>query len=342
MARLTLKTGAILLGIIIALMILLSNLQNYNVKRSKFRKIQYSKYSRGGQVSNFDDNDSVEAKVIEVENVKAKQENPDWNRIEQKMIHNMEKADMQDRQKLSPDILEKLPDPKVIVQEAIGPVAKKTKKKKEAKMSMLDRFKLILSSLKCKIPSSSLVKRLVLIIGRPGTGLDEIAGVLHRKHGVFMYQAESSLDEASEVIHGLTNLSNCAVTISDNRLDDSFEQSVLKHNSFLKDICDDGSQCLRSPGLVKQFCGHFPVKGLLSDSLDLNEVKAILMQKKNINVDVIYVSRDPRAVLHSKLEQDSESSLSIAERAGQLCQQLKDDLSVVDHKLPKFNFFMLR
>ena len=114
---------------------------------------------------------------------------------------------------------------------------------------------------------------------------------------------------------------------------------------------DEDDQCLRSPGLLHQLCLHFPSKALASENLDLEVVKAVLKTKKAIHVDAIYVIRDPRAMLLAKLNDKlSGNSVKLKKlqfstmtfEAEQLCRVLKDDLAVIDHKLPKFNFFTLR
>ena len=110
MARLTLRTLAVAVCAIIALLILLSNMQNYNVKRSKFRKVPYSRMAKK------DDLEETEAKVIEVAKEPSSDHEPipNWDKIERRMINNMEMADMKDRMKLSQDVLDNLPDPKEI------------------------------------------------------------------------------------------------------------------------------------------------------------------------------------------------------------------------------------
>ncbi len=111
------------------------------------------------------------------------------------------------------------------MQQAVGPV-----KKKKSKMPALERFKLILESLKCQTSTSeasSGSNRLFLLIGRPGSGIPDISRTLHRTHGVFVFE-DNDLTEANKVIYGLTNLSNCAVTLSDFNMDNSFKQSELK------------------------------------------------------------------------------------------------------------------
>lgn len=229
--------------------------------------------------------------------------------------------------------LEKLPKPKDIIKAAIGPV----KKKKAAKMTVLERFSLLLESLKCssQVPN----KNLLILVGHPGSGLDKFAEALHKKHGVFVIHEDDKrvLMSAKEIIYTLTNLSRCAIINRSDVIHEILEESPLKFNSFIIDSCDD--KCLTSPSLWTQLCQFFQAQALSSHSLDLNVLNDVL-RSRDVSVDVIYVIRDPRAMLHAKMS--SHPGLKLGQEADALCESLFKDFKIIDSKIPKFNFYTLR
>jgi hypothetical protein len=103
---------------------------------------------------------------------------------------------------------------------------------------------------------------------------------------------------------------------------------------------------MTSPELWTQMCKYFTFKAIASETLSLDEVRIILQDHQDHdsyvknNLNVIYITRDPRAILQNKLA--SSPNLDLTSEAENLCNSLQDDLSVIDHKLPKFRFFTLR
>ena len=96
----------------------------------------------------------------------------------------------------------------------------------------------------------------LLIIGRPGSGLDHFAKTLHYKFGVFvLYENLKKVTNAKEVLYSLTNLSNCIIINHGDNLHTNMTTSALKFNSLLVEACDD--KCLTSPSLWTQMCQYF-------------------------------------------------------------------------------------
>ena len=228
--------------------------------------------------------------------------------------------------------LKKLPKPKDIIKAAQGPV----KKKKASKMTVLERFSLLLDSMKCS--SQVPTKNLLVLVGHPGSGLDKFAEALHKKHGVFVLHEKNAMTSAKEIIYSLTNLSRCAIINRSDAIHETMEESPLKFNSFIVDSCDD--KCLTSPGLWTQLCQFFQAQALSSESLDLNVLNDVL-RSRDVNVDVIYVIRDPRAMLHAKMS-SHPGSLELGHEEETLNESLYSDFIIIDSKIPKFHFYMLR
>lgn len=140
-----------------------------------------------------------DSKIIEISKIihNNDADESEWNtRMDAKLQSNMERAWNKNLDKYTDALIKQLPNPSEIVKVSIGPVKKKLKK--ESKLTVLQRLTLVLDSLKCssQLPN----KDLLLLIGRPGSGLDQFASVLHRKHGVFVLH-EDTLIAAKDVIY---------------------------------------------------------------------------------------------------------------------------------------------
>ena len=107
----------------------------------------------------------------------------------------------------------------------------------------------------------------------------------------------------------------------------NLSQSLLKFNSLLKEACDE--KCLTSPSLWSQMCQHFNVKALVLDQFnisDLNQIHKELQPSQMIHI--VYVYRDPRAVLWQRLQ--DQPSLKLEAEASNFCQSLARDLQQID------------
>ena len=155
MARISLKTlcFALIISILVFLLyhrgsLVLSPAENYN------------------PISNFPTKTSSESSNNKI-----------YKKMEQKIISEHEKNAKQ---------LLKLPNPKDIIKEAKGPLKKKNKQSK--KMSNLEKISLLLDSMKCTKQEFHHKDHLLLIFGRPASGLEQFLPTLHMKHGVFILQ----------------------------------------------------------------------------------------------------------------------------------------------------------
>ena len=99
-----------------------------------------------------------------------------------KIYKKMEEKIIQEHEKNAQKLL-KLPNPKDIIKDAKGPL-----KKKQSKMSNLEKISLLLDSMKCIKQEFHHKDHLLLILGRPASGLEQFLPALHMKHGVFILQ----------------------------------------------------------------------------------------------------------------------------------------------------------
>ena len=115
----------------------------------------------------------------------------------------------------------------------------------------------------------------LLLIGRKGSGLDQVAKTLHYKFGVFvLYENLDQVTNAKEILYSLTNLSNCVIINHGDNLHANMEKSALKFNSLLLEACDD--KCLTSPSLWTQLCQYFNGKALAFDNVKLSDIKDVI------------------------------------------------------------------
>ena len=152
MARISLKT--LCFALIISTLVLLL----YHRSRSS------SAPNYNNPISNFPAKTSSESS------------NKIFKKMEQKVILEHEKNAKQ---------LLKLPNPKDIIKDAKGPLKKK--KQSKIKMSNLEKISLLLDSMKCTKQVHH-KDYLLLILGRPDSGLEQFLPALHMKHGVFILQ----------------------------------------------------------------------------------------------------------------------------------------------------------
>ena len=116
------------------------------------------------------------------------------------------------------------------------------------------------------------LQEMLLIIGRPGSGLDHFSKILHYKFGVFvLHENLNKVTSAKEVLYSLTNLSNCIIINHSDNLHADMETSALKFNSLLVEACDE--KCLTSPSLWTQMCQYFNGKALAFDNVELANIK---------------------------------------------------------------------
>ena len=164
--------------------------------------------------------------------------------------------------------LKKLPKPKDIIKVAKGPLVKK-----KSKMPIMDRITLLLDSMKCSKQDHN--RDLLLVLGRPESGLEQFLPLLHKKHGVFVLQDDDSpMTSVKDAIYTLTNLSRCAIITASKVSQESLENFPLHHNTLIVDSCDE--ECTTSPDLWNQMCQKFNFKALTSNNFDLNVVRGIL------------------------------------------------------------------
>lgn len=249
------------------------------------------------------------------------------DKIEAMMVKNMLKADEKQRNQLTDEEFKKLPIPEEVIKIAHGPVVTKNP---EIKLTVLQKFSQLLKTWECsgQLPA---IKETLLLIGRKGSGLDQVAKTLHYKFGVFvLYENLDQVTNAKEILYSLTNLSNCVIINHGDNLHANMEKSALKFNSLLLEACDD--KCLTSPSLWTQLCQYFNGKALAFDNVKLADIKDAINES---DAKAIYIYRDPRAILNPK-SSDLENEASV------LCENLKNDLHEIDNNMPKKQFHTLR
>ena len=126
----------------------------------------------------------------------------------------------------------------------------------------------------------------LLLIGRKGSGLDQVAKTLHYKFGVFvLHENLDQVTNAKEILYSLTNLSNCVIINHGDNLHANMETSALKFNSLLLEACDD--KCLTSPSLWTQLCQYFNGKALAFDNVKLADIKDAINERKSDSMNII-------------------------------------------------------
>ena len=129
----------------------------------------------------------------------------------------------------------------------------------------------------------------LLLIGRKGSGLDQVAKTLHYKFGVFvLYENLDQVTNAKEILYSLTNLSNCVIINHGDNLHANMETSALKFNSLLLEACDD--KCLTSPSLWTQLCQYFNGKALAFDNVRLADIKDAINERKSGSMNLTTVN----------------------------------------------------
>ena len=118
-----------------------------------------------------------------------------------------------------------------------------------------------------------------MLFGRPGSGLDDFAKILHHKFGVFvLYENLNKVTNVKEVLYSLTNLSNCIIINHGDNIHANMETSALKYNSLLVEACDE--KCLTSPSLWTQMCQYFNGKALAFDNFELSDINDAIIERK--------------------------------------------------------------
>ena len=178
-------------------------------------------------------------------------------------------------------------------------------------------------------------KKPILIVARRNSGLSVLAEAFGNRHGVFLH--EDSLDELldhsedSRIVETLLlrlgNLGRCAVDPG-NR--DAFKKSNRKtvdRNDFVRHACrhdrhggDDDGVCVTSSALLSRVCEKFPVRVSSSSTLPMKTARQLMIANPSLNV--IYLFRDPRAVVNTR-SQNSAGNFDFVGQSKSFCQNIQ-------------------
>ena len=101
-------------------------------------------------------------------------------------------------------------------------------------MPIMERLALLLDSMKCskQVPN----RDLLMILGRPNSGLEQFLPSIHKKHGVFILQDNTPMTSVKEVMYSLTNLSRCAILTKVSRILLTIFQVKIISNAIYFDL----------------------------------------------------------------------------------------------------------
>ena len=109
---------------------------------------------------------------------------------------------------------------------------------------------------------------------------------------------------APKAVKALENLFHCDYSDLDSYLDYAMNHNeALSHNKRLWSNCyGSGRKHCYNPEFLSQFCSLFPFQSLKTVRLRLNLTRQII-EDSSLNVQVLYLVRDPRATLQSRYYQ---------------------------------------
>ncbi|XP_037773160.1 carbohydrate sulfotransferase 1-like [Penaeus monodon] len=115
----------------------------------------------------------------------------------------------------------------------------------------------------------------------------------------------------------------------------SSRSSFLSHNSFLRSRCVSvPEKCLSNGTFISHICHEASVHFLKVLRLDIRWVRPLL-EDVDLDLKVIYLARDPRALVYSR-RQDPRCNTRECEDPAQVCAKLREDLAEVPFLLQDF------
>jgi hypothetical protein len=165
-------------------------------------------------------------------------------------------------------------------------------------------------------------KQPILILARKNSGLKVLTEAFGNRHGVFVHV--DPLDEIADrredprivetLLYKLGQLGRCDAGRENF---DAFKKSnrkTVSQNDFVRHACrrdgDGDGVCVTSDVLLSRLCEKFPSRVVTSSSLPMRTARQLMIA--NPSLTVLYLFRDPRAVVNTRWNRYKTSFSSLA------------------------------
>lgn len=149
-----------------------------------------------------------------------------------------------------------------------------------------------------------------------------------------------------EVFSLFNNIFRCNFTEAKDYMDwvkKPRNQFLFAHNLFLWVTCHSNPRTCFNPGFVNAACVRAPIHVMKVTRLHMRHVRSYLEDNPDMNIKVVYLTRDPRGILSSRWSLDWCNGTNCSD-SGVLCREMDEDLAIFDdlqRKQPS-NFIKVR
>lgn len=123
----------------------------------------------------------------------------------------------------------------------------------------------------------------------------------------------------------------------------SHNQFLFAHNLFLRVTCHSNPKTCFNPTFVNAVCSRAPIHVMKLTRLHMRHLKTYLEENRDMEIKVVYLTRDPRGIVSSRWTLDWCNGTECSD-PNVLCHEMSEDLKIFDQlqKEKPSNFIKVR